>query len=156
MNYHQLMLENYTVFTKLVFEQLAACRLSVGQPKVLEYLWYCDGAIQRDIADACLIEPATATSLLTRMEKGGLVVRKNKTGDKRYSCVWLTDRGRETARLVVAAFAKMESVALAGLSQAEQERFIDFLARVNQNIMTYQQTTGYNRVDNQEGAESHE
>ena len=75
MSYHKLMMENHTMFSRKVFERLSDRCLSVGQPKVLEYLYFNDGAIQKDIAEACMIEPATVTSLLSRMEKGGLIKR---------------------------------------------------------------------------------
>ena len=35
MDYHQLMLENHTLFTKHVFHRLAPYALSSGQPRVL-------------------------------------------------------------------------------------------------------------------------
>ena len=82
MIYHKLMLENQSLFTKMVFDELNNENITIGQPKVLEYLFTHDGAIQKNIAEACQIEPATLTSLLLRMEKNNLVERKNKNGDK--------------------------------------------------------------------------
>ena len=38
MSYHKLMMENHTLFSKMVFERLSGQELSAGQPKVLEYL----------------------------------------------------------------------------------------------------------------------
>ncbi len=51
--YHNLMMENQSIFTKLVFEELSGKNLSIGQPKILEYLFTHDGAIQKEIAEAC-------------------------------------------------------------------------------------------------------
>ena len=85
MSYHKLMMENHTFFSRMVFERLSGTGLSTGQPKILEYLISHDGAIQKDIAEACAVEPATATSLLSRMEKNGLVERRSKDGDLRVS-----------------------------------------------------------------------
>lgn len=135
MSYHKLMLENQTIFTKMVFESLADERLTVGQPKVLEYLFENDGAVQKDIAKACLIEPATLTSLLSRMEKSGLIERKNKNGDKRYLCVYLTDKGRQSSKRVVEQMSKLESAALSDFSEDEITQFISFLTRVNENLI---------------------
>lgn len=135
MSYHKLMLENQTVFTKMVFEKLTEENLSVGQPKVLEYLFKNDGAVQKDIAKACLIEPATLTSLLSRMEKSGLIERKNKNGDKRYICVYLTKTGRKSGEKVVNRMSELEAVALTGFSADETAQFISFLTRVNVNLM---------------------
>lgn len=134
MSYHKLMLENQTIFTKMVFEKLTEENLTVGQPKVLEYLINNDGAVQKDIAKACLIEPATLTSLLSRMEKSGLIERKNKNGDKRYLCVCLTKAGRKSGERVIKELNALESTALQNFSQNEKEQFIAFLTRVNSNL----------------------
>ncbi len=134
MSYHKLMLENQTMFTKMVFEQLSDRQLSVGQPKVLEYLFTHDGAIQKTIAQACQIEPATVTSLLSRMEKSGLIERKYKDDDKRYICVYLTESGRNESECVVNAFNIVEKIALRNFAETEKEQFKFFLKRVNSNL----------------------
>lgn len=50
--------------------------LTLGQPKVLDYLQDHDGANQAEIARACHIEPASLTSVLNRMEEKALVERR--------------------------------------------------------------------------------
>lgn len=37
--YHNLMMENQSIFTKLVFEELSGKNLSIGQPKILEFIY---------------------------------------------------------------------------------------------------------------------
>lgn len=135
MSYHKLMLENQTIFTRMIFESLAEEKLTVGQPKVLEYLFYKDGAVQKDIAKACLIEPATLTSLLSRMEKSRLIERKSKNGDKRFICVYLTDKGRKSGEKVINNLSSLETTALTGFSEDEITQFINFLERVNSNLI---------------------
>lgn len=39
MSYHKLMMENNTMYTKKVFDNVADRKLSKGQPKILEYLY---------------------------------------------------------------------------------------------------------------------
>lgn len=134
MSYHNLMMENHTIFSRMVFERLSGEELSTGQPKILEYLRDHDGAIQKDIAMACAVEPATATSLLSRMEKNGLIERRSKDGDRRYTCVYLTEKGRKKAELSVKALHDVERTALHGFSDEEKERFISYLRRVNGNL----------------------
>lgn len=134
MSYHKLMMENHTLFSKMVFEELSGKELSAGQPKVLEYLLASDGAVQKDIAEACMIEPATVTSLLARMEKNGLIERRSREEDKRYILVYLTEKGRELAEASVDVFGKVEEGVLAGFSEEERERFISYLEQVNENL----------------------
>lgn len=138
MPYHKLMMENHTLFTKNVFERLEDLELTIGQPKILEYLIHHDGAVQKDIASACQIEPATVTSLLSRMEKKRLVERRMMNGDRRFLCTYLTDSGKVAAKYVMKAFADSEEVALEGFSKKEKEIFIKFLRKVNGNLKKVQ------------------
>lgn len=55
---------------------MADIGLSPGQPKILHYLLNHDGCMQRELADACDIEPATVSRLLDKMEEDGLVRRE--------------------------------------------------------------------------------
>ncbi len=128
------MMENHTLFSKMVFEELSGQELSAGQPKVLEYLIAHDGAVQKDIAEACMIEPATATSLLARMEKTGLIERRSREEDKRYILVYLTEKGRELAEASVDIFGKVEEHVLEGFSEEEKSKFISCLEQVNENL----------------------
>lgn len=132
--YHKLMLENQTMFTKQVFEQLEGRGLSSGQPKILEYLFEHDGSVQKDIAQACKIEPATVTSLLTRMEKSEMIERKMQNNNRRFWYVYLTEKGREEAVYVKKAFDTVKEIALKDFTNKEKELFIEYLKRVNKNL----------------------
>lgn len=134
MLYHKLMMENHTLFSKMVFERLSEQELSAGQPKVLEYLIAHDGAAQKDIAEACIIEAATATSLLARMEKSGLIDRRSREDDKRYILVYLTEKGRACAESSVNVFGDVEAHVFEGFSDEERKDFISYLERVNRNL----------------------
>ena len=66
---HYLLLADHLTFQKLLMTRIRDTGLTPGQPKVLDYLRCHDGAVQKDIAAACRIEPATITSvLLTEFE----------------------------------------------------------------------------------------
>ncbi|MGC6175876.1 MarR family winged helix-turn-helix transcriptional regulator [Lacrimispora sp. 38-1] len=132
--YHKLMLENHTMFTKKVYEQLADRELSSGQPKILEYLYEHDGSVQKEIAQACGIEPATVTSLLSRMEKNGIIERKMQNDNRRFLYVYLTEKGKEEAGYVKKAFDILEAIALKDFTNKEKEQFLKYLERVNKNL----------------------
>lgn len=134
MEYHILMMENHTIFTKKVFEKLAGRKLSSGQPKILEYLSENDGAVQVDIAKACHIDPATVTSLLSRLEKNGLVERRMKEENRRYWYVHLTEAGRTEAEYVKEAFYESEREALDGFEEKEITVLLDCLQRIRKNL----------------------
>ena len=57
--------------------------LMPGQPKILEYLWFHDGAGQKEIGQECIIDKSTVTSLLKRMEKLELIRKETRLDDQR-------------------------------------------------------------------------
>ena len=103
---HHLLMTNHTAFRKRIFSALKNEGLTSGQPKVLEYLAEHDGAMQKDIAAACRIEPATMTSLLCGMEKKGLITRL--APDRRSLSVYLTEKGRMLIPLIKEEFSRIE------------------------------------------------
>ena len=134
MNYHLLILENHTIFTKKFFERVKDLQLSFGQPRILEYLLNNEGCMQKDIALACFIEPASVTSVLTKMEKDGLIVKKNLNGNRRSYYVYLTDIGKEKAKEIQHHFKKMEEEVLKDLSKEEISELYTLLGKVNKNL----------------------
>ena len=66
--------------------------LMPGQPKILEYLWFHDGAGQKEIGQECIIDKSTVTSLLKRMEKLELIRKETRLDDQRGVSIFLTER----------------------------------------------------------------
>lgn len=134
MSYHKLMMENNTMYTKKVFDNVADRKLSKGQPKILEYLYTNDGAVQKDIAKSCFIEQATVTSILTRMEKNELIIRKVDPNNRRFQFVYLTEKGKVEAKFVIESFKMLEKNALKDFTIEEKSQFLNYLNRVNNNL----------------------
>lgn len=129
---HHLLMTDHTAFHKRIFSALKKEGLTSGQPKVLEYLSEHDGAVQKDIAAACRIEPATMTSLLCGMEKKELITRC--APDRRSLCVYLTDKGKSLIPLIKEEFSSIEDTATSGFSDKEKEMLIDLLSRLRENL----------------------
>ncbi len=132
--FHYLVMSVHLQFQKFLLANLKDTDLTSGQPKVLEYLLYHDGAVQKQIAAACHIEPATITSVLLGMKKNGLIIRKNRNNNRRSLYVYLTDKGRELAERIRSEFEIVEENALVGFSDTEKEMLTRLLARVNCNM----------------------
>lgn len=65
-----------------------------GQHPMLFILGHKDGQSQKELAERLRSKPATITVMITRMEKAGLVERKQDSEDQRISRVYLTDKGK--------------------------------------------------------------
>ena len=131
---HYLIMANQSLLHKKLLAGLKGTGLTIGQPKVLEYLSYHDGASQIRIARACHIEAATLTSLLNRMEDKGLIQRRSLNGDRRTYYIFLTPQGQEMAAKVQQMFAQLEQKAFDGLEDKEQAELQWLLDRVYENL----------------------
>ncbi|MCI5898848.1 MAG: MarR family transcriptional regulator [Firmicutes bacterium] len=131
---HYLIMANHLLFQKSLIVNIKDTDLTLGQPKVLDYLLYHDGVVQKEIAGACHIEPATITSVLLGMENKGLITRKNLNGNRRSLYVYLTDEGKILAKRIGIEFESIEDNALKGFTNEEKKMLTDFLIRVNQNM----------------------
>ena len=131
--FHYLIMAEHSMFRKELLAKLKDSGLTIGQPKILDYLKDHDGTSQKDIARGCHIEPGTLTTLLNRMEEAGLVERRMMNGNRRSLYVFLTDKGKEQLELVTAAFSEMEAEAFRGLSETERKTFMDLFLRIYAN-----------------------
>lgn len=66
-----------------------------GQPPMLFTLFHKDGQSQKELANKLKIQPATITVMLKRMEKAGLVERRQDKEDQRIWRVHITEEGRK-------------------------------------------------------------
>lgn len=131
---HYLLMANHFIFQKRLFTGIKDTDLSLGQPKILDYLKDHDGTVQKDIAAACHIEQASLTSVLNGMEKKGLIVRKMCNGNRRSLYVFLTEKGTELAKRIAVEFETIEEQAMRGFADAEKELLIKLLSEMYNNV----------------------
>ena len=94
---HYLLMSDHFLFQKSLVASVKDTGLTPGQPKILDYLINHDGAIQREIAVSCHIEPASLTAILNGMENKGYIERRTDGGNRRSYHVYLTPLGRKYA-----------------------------------------------------------
>ena len=131
---HYLLMADHLLFQKALLAGIKETGLTPGQPKILDYLSKHDGAVQKEIAVSCHMEPATVTSVLLGMESKGLIVRKKLNGNRRSLYVFLTDTGRQYAEVIHQHFEAIESKGLSGFSVAEKEQLSALLSRLYANL----------------------
>ena len=117
---HYLLMKAHVNLNRWILNEAAELGLSPGQPKVLEYLMEWGESNQKTIADYCEIEQATVGSILTRMERDGLIVRTQREGNRRSLYVSLTPKGRKMVERMAEVFRQADALAAAGLSEEER------------------------------------
>lgn len=102
-----------------------------GQAFCLRMLEANDGVTQRDLAEAMQLSRPAVTTMLQRMQKAGLIVRRQDETDQRLMRVYLTENGRSLADQMRATFATYISTAFDSMSpkdRRELERLLGVVA----------------------------
>ena len=101
---------NHLIMKKNFFARVQDTTLTLGQPKVIDYLRDNDGSMQKDIANACCIEPASLTVVLNLMEKQGLIEKRMCNNNRKNLHIYLTDKGRALSDRVEEEFLALEKI----------------------------------------------
>ncbi len=133
---HYLIMANQMLVQKALLEQLKDTGLTIGQPKILDYLKEHDGSNQKEIARACFLEAGSLTIILNKMEEKGLIERRILNGNRRSFHIFLTEEGRKKQQLVADVFLEIEKKALSNISEKEYEQFISVYQKIYSNLQS--------------------
>jgi MarR family transcriptional regulator, organic hydroperoxide resistance regulator len=75
--------------------RLTGSRVTAAQGMVLGFLHENDQVTSRELGERVMLDSATLTGILDRLEKAGLVERKDHPEDRRALSLCLTDPGRQ-------------------------------------------------------------
>lgn len=127
---HYLLMKSHAMFSRKILGEAAMIGLTPGQPKILDFLSTYREADQKTIAAYCEIERATVGSILLRMEKAGLIQRRQKEGNRRSLYVSLTEKGAESAAKLTGIFWNAEKEFSSRLSPEEIEALKTLLCKI--------------------------
>lgn len=133
-SFHYLVMAEQAMVQRSLLARIKGSGLTLGQPKVLDYLKDHNGSSQKEIARGCHIEAGSLTSILNRMEEKGLVERRMLHGNRRNSYVFLTEKGEELRNLVTESFESIENEAFRGISEADKQQFMKTFSRIYENL----------------------
>jgi DNA-binding MarR family transcriptional regulator len=79
-------------------DRLSMETLRVSSPQIgaLYFIGAHDGCLQRDIAEEFGQHESAVTGMLSRLQQGGFIERRESEEDSRVRTVFITTRGRET------------------------------------------------------------
>ena len=131
---HVLLLRAFHHCNKRIVQRTSRLPLLPGQPKILEYVEENNGCIAKDICRGCVLDKSTMTSLLTRMEREGLLVKSGRSADRRAYHIFLTPKGEQAAREVKRIFSETDEKAFQGISASERAGFLSTLNKIIANL----------------------
>lgn len=132
--FHYLLMANHVMLQKQLFNNIKDLELTLGQPKVLDYLWENNGAMQKDIAKGCHIEPASLSTILNGMEKNGLITRNIDKQSRRNINIFMTEKGKKVCERIKQEFIEIENKALFHFSEREIMQLTEYMIKIYHNL----------------------
>jgi DNA-binding MarR family transcriptional regulator len=123
--------------------------LTRSQWWVLTHLFRKDGITQSELAEILELEKPSLGRLLDRLESKGWVRRAEDPKDRRAKRVFLTEAADQPMQVMREIAAGVREDALSGLSNEDQDRFVDALLTIKSNLMG--QVNGASRGNGQGG-----
>ena len=119
---------------RLADQRLARFGLSSGYLPVLTALIRGEAMSQKALTDHAGIEQPTMAATLVRMERDGAIERQPDPGDRRSILFTLSANTRSRSADIETTILNLNSEALDGLSELDQERLRDMLTAVAESI----------------------
>lgn len=118
----------------ILHKQLEKHKMHPGQPPMIMIIAKHEGITQNQIAEKLNLKPATVAIMLKRMEKAGLIQRKQDEVDRRLQRVYLTEKGKAQCEFLQQQMQKLENLAVLGFSEEEKTQLKNFLDRIIENL----------------------
>lgn len=115
-------------------KQIAPLNIVPGQFPILLALWEKDGITQTKLLQMIDVEQATMANTLKRMERDGLIQRKDHPKDARARNIFLTEKAHGLRNQAYATASAINAKALSGLSESERKDFLEYLRRVREKM----------------------
>ena len=125
-----------------VFEKILTAQgieaFNGAQGRILYVLWQEDGVPIKTIAERCGLAITSLTTMLERMEKSGLIIRQQDSGDKRKTLIFLTDKAKAMKEDYDAVSDRMSTIFYQGFTEEEIRNFEEHLERIRLNLKGWQ------------------
>ena len=113
-------------------EKLAAHGVTPMQYAVLKVLWQQDGQSGADLGARLVIDSATMTGLIDRLEASGLLKRQADADDRRIQRLFVTKQGRSLQKPLDAAMDQLNQEVARDLGE-QAETFWNALRQIGDN-----------------------
>ncbi len=117
---------------KLAEKMLVPSGLTLRQWILLTALWRADGQTVGELAVYYRASEPSASNLIARMEKKGLLIRKHDKKDRRQVKVFLTKKGTSLAHMID-FYSDVNEALFNDFSEVEKEQFMKMLGRIIDN-----------------------
>ncbi len=122
---------------KLVRPYIMDIGLTVGQgqPRILKELRERGVMTQKELADICILDVATMSRTLDRLEQSGLIKRENNPESRRSWNISLTQDGEEMADKAIEIFNMTDEIFCKGITEEELNTLCEISSKIENNII---------------------
>lgn len=126
---------------KILADRIQPAGISLGMWYFLRALWEQDGLTQRELSRRIGMMEPTTVNALAAMERAGLIARRRDKGDKRRRLVFLTKKGAALKDEMLPVAARVNELAVDGLTAEEVDQLRLLLGRVKSNLQRERQNS---------------
>lgn len=105
-----------------------------GQLPVMRAISIKEGITQRELAQELQVKPPTIAVTIKRMEKAGLICRREDQMDRRVCRLYLTENGQKLSEELRELIEENTQIVLNGFSEEEVKEMKGYFARIIQNM----------------------
>lgn len=120
------------LFASGLQERIKPLGIVPGQFPALLELFERDGLTQKELVGRLDVEQATLANTLARMERDGLITRREHPADSRARTIHLTEKARAIRERAYEAANDTNEAVLAGLAPDERRQFIALMQKTIQ------------------------
>jgi len=113
--------------------------LNTAQGRIVFSLWKNDNVPITELARKTALGKTTLTSMLTRLEQSGYIVRKVDVNDRRKTLVALSEKIKAIEDRHAAVSKEMTRLFYEGLSEEQIDEFEDVLRQILSNLIRYEE-----------------
>ncbi|HEL8270510.1 TPA: MarR family transcriptional regulator, partial [Listeria monocytogenes] len=106
--------------------------LAKGQFIYLVRICENQGIIQEKLVDILKIDRTTASRAIKKLEKNGLIIKKQDKNNKKNKLLFPTEKGQQLYPLIIRENEYSNAVALKGFTEAEINMLADALKKVKE------------------------
>lgn len=120
------------IFERFLLE--SGIDLNGGQGRILFVLWKTDGLTVGEISEKTSLAKNTVSAVLNGMVRKGIVQKRINPQNRRQTIVSLTEYAKSLEKKYAAVSQQMNALFYQGFSEAEQQQFEQYLARVLETL----------------------
>lgn len=108
----------------------------VGGPTYgfLFYLYHRDGVSEKEITEHMLVDKATTTRAISKLESSGYVRRERDPNDRRSHRVYLTDKAKDLRPKLDQVKKEWVEIVMGDLDEIERRTLLELLTRIEEDL----------------------